>query len=336
MDLSIIVINYKSARLVLDCLESVYQQTHRYSFEVIIVDNDSRDDCKEKVMAKYPATRWIQMDYNAGFARANNAGFAITQGEYILLLNADTIILDGAIDKSIQLLQQQPDASGCGVQLLHTDGTNQISGAYNIKGGLNALLPLPYLGNLVRYLGYRFNSIIPSIQTFPDKIEIDWIVGAYILVKRSVLAKSGLFDEDFFMYMEEVEWCGRLQKQGKLYLFSEPRVIHILGGTSNDYYNTTESGNTKQIWNRKGRQVIVSTALRIRKQLGLGWFLVVSSVYIFEVPFFFVCLLIDTIFSLGKSKHNWKSFIAYTKSIGIASRYFARMLFNKPYFYKVP
>src|ERR1700741_5349171 len=117
MDLSIIIINYKSTQLVLDCLDSVYQQTHQHSFEIIIVDNDSKDDCKEKVLAKYPAIRWIQMDYNAGFARANNAGFAIAQGEHILLLNADTIILDGAIDKSIVLLQQQKDAAGCGVQL---------------------------------------------------------------------------------------------------------------------------------------------------------------------------------------------------------------------------
>jgi len=335
MDLSIIIINYKSTQLVLDCLDSVYQQTHQHSFEIIIVDNDSKDDCKEKVLAKYPATRWIQMDYNAGFARANNAGFAIAQGDHILLLNADTIILDGAIDKSIALLQQQKDASGCGVQLLHTDGTNQISGAHNIKGGLNALLPLPYLGRLVRYLGYRFKATVPSIHEFADKTKVDWIVGAYILVKRSVLSKSGLFDEDFFMYMEEIEWCGRLQQQGPLYLFSEPKVIHILGGTSNDYYKTTESGNTKQIWNKKGRQVMVSTALRTRKQLGIGWFLVIVSAYILEIPVFFVGLLIDTILSAGKPGYSWKNFGAYTKSIIISSRYFVRMFFGKPYFYKV-
>jgi GT2 family glycosyltransferase len=335
MDLSIIIINYKSTQLVLDCLDSIYTQTDQHSFEIIIVDNDSKDDCKEKALSRYPTIRWVQMDYNAGFARANNAGFAIAEGDYILLLNADTIILDGAIDKSITLLQQQKDAAGCGVQLLHTDGTNQISGAHNIKGGLNALLPLPYLGSLVRYLGYRFKTTIPSIHDFADKTKVDWIVGAYILVKKSVLSKSGLFDEDFFMYMEEIEWCGRLQRQGTLYLFSEPKVIHILGGTSNDYYNTTERDNTKEIWNKKGRQVIVSTALRTRKQLGMGWFLVLVATYIAEIPIFFFGLLIDTILSAGKSSYSWKNFGAYTKSILLSCRYFARMVFSKAYFYKV-
>ncbi len=77
MDVSIIIINYKSTRLVLDCLDSIYKQTHRHSFEIIIVDNNSKDDCKEKVLATYPSAHWIEMGYNAGFARANNAGMTV-------------------------------------------------------------------------------------------------------------------------------------------------------------------------------------------------------------------------------------------------------------------
>ena len=85
MDLSVIIINYKSAKLVLDCVESIYRQTHKYLFEIIIVDNNSEDDCKEQVLSKYPDVQWLQLDYNAGFARANNAGIAIAKGEFILL-----------------------------------------------------------------------------------------------------------------------------------------------------------------------------------------------------------------------------------------------------------
>ena len=190
MDLSIIIINYKSAKLVLDCVQSIYQQTQQYSFEIIIVDNDSKDDCKEKVLAAHPQAKWLQTGYNAGFARANNAGIRIANGEYVLILNADTIILDNAIDKSIALLKKEIEGVGCGVQLLNTDGSNQISGAHFIKGGLNTLLPLPYLGKLIRYLGYRFKSTIPSVQTITDKIEVDWVVGAYILVKKDTLQKE--------------------------------------------------------------------------------------------------------------------------------------------------
>lgn len=335
MDVSIIIINYKSAKLVLDCVESIYQQTHQYSFEIIIVDNDSKDDCKEKVLASYPDTRWLQTGYNAGFARANNAGIRIANGEYVLILNADTIITNGAIDKSLALLKNEKDGVGCGVQLLNTDGSNQISGAHFIKGGLNTLLPLPYLGKLIRYLGYRLKSTIPSVQTITDKIEVDWVVGAYILVKKETLQKAGLMDEDFFMYAEEIEWCSRLRKQGKLFLFAEPKVIHIGGGTSSDYYTTSENENSKNLWNKKGRQIIVSNMLRIRKQFGIIWFLIIAGTYIVEIPIFFFGLLIQAIFTGGKATYSFKNWIDYVKNMGVLLRYFFKIFFNKPYFYKV-
>ena len=335
MDLSIIIINYKSAKLVLDCIESIYQQTKQYSFEIILVDNDSNDDCKEKVLSKFPDTRWVQTGYNAGFARANNTGIRIAKGEYVLILNADTIITDGAIDKSITLLKLESDAVGCGVQLLNTDGSNQISGAHFIKGGLNTLLPLPYLGKLIRYLGYRFKSTIPSVQTIENKIEVDWIVGAYIIVKKQTLEFSGLMDEDFFMYAEEIEWCGRLRKQGKLYLFAEPKVIHIGGGTSSDYYTTTENENSKNLWNKKGRQIIISNMLRIRKQFGVAWFLIITATYIIEIPIFFFGVLISQFFKKGNAAYSWQNVKDYSKNISILIKYFIKMLLNKPYFYKV-
>lgn len=319
----------------MDCLDSIYLQTKQYSFEVILVDNDSEDDCKEKILSKYAKTIWLQTGYNAGFARANNAGIRIAKGEYILILNADTIVTNGAIDKSITLLKQQPDGVGCGVQLLNTDGSNQISGAHFVTGGLNTLLPLPYLGKLIRYLGYRFKSTIPSIQTIDDKIEVDWIVGAYIMVKKQILEKSGLMDEDFFMYAEEIEWCGRLRKQGKLYLFAEPKVIHIGGGISSDYYTTTENENSKNLWNLKGRQIIVSNMLRIRKQFGMAWFLIIIATYVYEIPIFFFGLLISKIFTGGKQEYSWQNLIDYSKNISILLKYFFKMLLNKPYFYKV-
>ena len=335
MDLSIIIINYKSAALVLDCIESIYSQTSRHTFEIILVDNDSKDDCREQVQTKYPEVQWLETGYNAGFARANNAGIEISRGKYILLLNADTIILDGAIDKSITLLSQHPEAVGCGVQLLNIDGSDQISGAHFVKGGLNTLLPLPYLGRLIRYLGYSLKTTVPSVTTVQDAIKVDWIVGAYMLVKKEVLAKSGLLDSDFFMYAEEIEWCSRLRKQGALYLFSEPKVIHIQGGTSSNYYDTKEVQNTYNLWNKKASQIIVSNVLRVRKQFGIFWFLLIFGTYVFEVPLFFCCLLIEKMFKGSKARYSFENLKGYTKNIGILIRYFFKMLSNRPYFYKV-
>ncbi len=335
MDVTIIIINYKSAKLVVDCIDSIYEQTHQYQFEIILVDNDSQDDCKEQVLGKYPAVRWLQTGYNAGFARANNAAISIADGEYILLLNADTIILDNAIDKSISLMKATPDAVGCGVQLLNTDGSTQISGAHFIKGGSNALLPLPYLGSLVRYAGYKLKSTIPSVQDVHQDTAVDWVVGAYMMVKKEVLKKSGLMDEDFFMYSEEIEWCARLRKQGKLILFAEPKVIHLKGGTSSDYYNTAENENGENLWNKKARQIIVSNMLRIRKQYGIGYFLLINGFYVFDVAVFFFCLLLSKIFTGGKGRYSWEIFFGFTSNILILQRYFIKILFNQKHFYKV-
>jgi GT2 family glycosyltransferase len=335
MDISIIIINYKSAGLIMDCIESIYRQTFKNSFEIILVDNNSHDDCEARVMAKYPATRWLQTGYNAGFGRANNAGFEVAKGDLVLLLNADTIIMDGAIDKCAALLRQHDEAAGCGVQLLNPDGSNQISGAFDVKGGLNSLLPLPYTGNVVRSLGYLLKSTVPSLKQFKDATEIDWIVGAFIMVKKDLLKKSGYFDTDFFMFAEEIEWCSRLRKNGKLLLFSEPKVIHLLGGTSGDYYSTTENENGKNVWNAKGRQIIISNMLRIRKQLGLHWLFVNAFIYLLNVPVFFICLLFDKLINRKKARFSWSNFGGYFTNMLTLLRYLPRMILNKPYFYKI-
>lgn len=319
----------------MDCLQSIVQQTKPGSYEVIVVDNDSRDGAKEKILTAFPEVKWLQLDYNAGFARANNAGMKIAKGDFYLILNADTIILDKAIDKSIALLKSYPGAVGCGIQLLNTDGSTQISGAHFIKGGLNTLLPLPYLGRLIRWLGYKFKSTIPSVQHVQQDMEVDWVVGAYMLVKAEAITRSGMFDEDFFMYAEEIEWCARLRKQGKLILFAEPEIIHIGGGTSGDYYNTEESENGKNLWNLKGRQILVSNMVRIRKQFGAGWFLLIAAIYIFEVPVFAFCLLVDTMINGSRAKFKWKNVKDYAANTAVFMKYFFTILLNKRYFYKV-
>ena len=105
MDLSIIIINYKSPHHVLACIESIYKETQKHSFEIIVVDNDSGDDSEIKIRGAFPDVIWTQSGYNAGFARANNIGIRASKGEYILVLNADTIITENALDKTIDLFK---------------------------------------------------------------------------------------------------------------------------------------------------------------------------------------------------------------------------------------
>jgi GT2 family glycosyltransferase len=336
MDLSIIIINYKSTQLVLDCMESIYAQTHRHSFEIIVVDNYSEDNnSKEKILDKYPSVQWLQMNYNSGFARANNAGIKIASGDAILLLNADTIILDNAIDKTLDLFAQYPQAAGCGVQLLNVDRTHQASGAHVMRGGLNMLLPLPYLGRALKKLGQQFNVTPPSVVNVPEVLSVDWIVGAFLLVRKNILHSSGLLDEDFFMYAEEIEWCSRLKKQGDLLLFSTPEVIHIGGGTSSDYYNADENMNGRNLWDKKARQERLSNLLRVRKQFGIAWFIFITFAYFIEIPIFFFGLLAEKIVNPKRVWYKWEHVWGYTKNVLVMLTYFFKILANKPYFYKV-
>jgi GT2 family glycosyltransferase len=335
MDLSIILVNYKSPQLVLDCVQSIYEQTKAISFEILIVDNASADNSKEIITTAYPKVKWIQLDYNAGFARGNNAAIKVAAGELILLLNTDTIVVENALDKAVALFKQEKNIAACGVQLLNTDGSNQISGAHFVKGGLNLLLPLPYLGKFIRYWGYKLKTRVPSITSIEDKVVVDWIVGAFILTSKSIIEKAGMLDQDFFMYAEEIEWCSRLQKQGEMYLFAEPKVIHIGGGTSGDFYDTTESENGKNMWNRKGRQVLVSLVLRIRKQYGLLWYFIMLALLTIEIIIFPLGLLIENILTLGKAKYQWLSVKNYFVNVLHLYKYLPKMIGNKPYFYKV-
>ena len=155
MQLSIIIINYKSVQLVIDCLQSIFNQNSKITCEIIVVDNDSKDNSREKIKNIFPGARYMGMNYNSGFARANNEAIKKADGEVVLLLNADTIIENNAIEKCYNSFINS-EYVACGVQLLNVDGTPQISGNYVMRGGLNYLLPLPFLGSRVKIYCIHF------------------------------------------------------------------------------------------------------------------------------------------------------------------------------------
>src|SRR5687767_5030680 len=140
MVLSIVIVNYKTPQLTVDCLNTVYGQSKDVDFEVIVVDNDSNDHSQEKISEAFPGIRWLQMDYNAGFARANNAAIRESRGDVVLLLNSDTLNVNNAIGNCFKLFMSSTYVA-CGVQLLNVDGSPQISVNYVMTGGLNHLLP---------------------------------------------------------------------------------------------------------------------------------------------------------------------------------------------------
>jgi GT2 family glycosyltransferase len=328
---SIIIVNYKTPVLVIDCLQTIFDKSVSSNIEVIVVDNFSQDDSESKVTTSFPQVRWIQMDYNSGFTRANNAGIRAANGEVILLLNSDTLNENNAIIKCFDRFAAS-DYCACGVQLLNSDRSPQISGNYFIKGGLNQLMALPYMGSVIRWLGYTLKVRKTNVQEAAGTVEVDWINGAFLMVKKGAMEKAGLMDEDFFLYFEEIEWCSRLQKTGRMCIYGDLNVVHLQGATTNEVFGSTGKGYYN-LYDRKGLQIMVSALLRIRKQYGIGWFLFHLLAYWVTIPVFFIGILLT--FPFRRNSYSFTQFGGYAENCGKALLLSGRIIINKPYFYKV-
>jgi GT2 family glycosyltransferase len=333
MKLSIIIVNYKTPQLVLDCIRSVYQSGTN-GFETIVVDNFSNDDTEALLKEHFSEVVFLQMGYNAGFARANNAGIKIAKGDVYLLLNSDTLVVGDAINSSLQKLEKAKEYAACGVQLLNVDGSPQISGNYIMKGSLNNLLPLPYVGKILKAVAGLFNVKKPHVPNATGIVEVDWINGAYLMVKKTAVDKAGLLDEDFFLYAEEAEWCSRLKKHGKLCIYGDDHVTHLQGQSANDAFDSGSTGYAN-IFDKKGLQILLSNFVRIRKEFGVGWFLVHLFFYICTIPFFFVGLVFSKMIYGSKAGYNFLQFRGFASNVGFLLRYTPRIISNRPYFYKV-
>jgi len=228
--LSIIVVSYNTVELLKDCLRSIYRNREALSLEVIVVDNGSWDGSAEMLNREFPDVHLIRNQENRGFAAANNQGIRIAKGEYILLLNPDTVLLEGSLGETLQFMKSHPEAGIVGVRLLNQDGTIQQS-CRSFPTVLNVLFEALFLykvfprSRLVGkyYMGW-FNY---------DRVqEVDVVLGAFMMVRRSVFEKIGMFDEQFFMFTEETDFCIRAKRTGlKTYFFPGAEVIHV-GGQS--------------------------------------------------------------------------------------------------------
>ena len=333
MDLSVIIVNYKSGALILDAIRTVIEQTTAITYEIIVADNNSQDNSQQLIMQQYPQVRWVQLDYNAGFARANNAGMRIALGDLLLLLNPDTLVLDHALDTSVQRFRESSHAA-CSVQLLNPDGSPQITGNYFMKGGLNHLLPLPYWGALLRRLGYALNTKVPNVRSAQTEQIVDWINGAFLMVKRTTIAQIGMMDEDFFLYAEETEWCSRIKRAGTLVVYGDLHVVHLQGETAQATFESSDKGYY-DLYSHKGLQLMVSNHLRVRKQYGVGWFLVLLLNYTFAVPLAFICSFLENLFRLRNPFRYWKQ--AWQLGANVCRLWLLtpKIIRNQPYFYKL-
>lgn len=230
MDVSIIIVNWNTKKLLKDCLRSIYEQTHNIGFEVIVVDNCSSDGSTEMVRAEFPKVILMGNKENRGFAAANNQAIAITRGRYILLLNSDTVILDKAIEKTVSFADAHPEAAASGCRVLNPDSSVQTT-CFMFPSILNMLLSSTYLYKL--FPGSKFFG--REQMTWWDRNdvrEVDVVTGCFILVRREAIEQVGILDERFFMYGEETDWCYRMKKNGWKIMFTPVGQIIHFGGQS--------------------------------------------------------------------------------------------------------
>ena len=228
MKLSVIIVNYKVKHYLEQCLRSVAEASRGIAVEVIVVDNASGDGSVEYLRERFPDVTIIASEENLGFARANNLAIRNSHGQYVLLLNPDTIVAEDTFRDFIGFMDSTPDAGGCGAYMLHTDG----SFAPESRRGL----PTPFVA-FCKMSGLA--SLFPKSRTFGryymrylnenevNRIEI--MSGAFMFLRRDALDKAGLLDEDFFMYGEDIDLSYRILKAGYNNYFLPSRILHYKG-----------------------------------------------------------------------------------------------------------
>lgn len=230
MDVSVIIVNYHTADLIADCLNSVVEKTEGLQYEVIIVDNNSQPDLKDIIKTKTGMTEgedlhYIPLKENIGFGRANNEGLKVARGRNVFFLNPDTILLNNAIKILSDFLDQNKEAGACGGNLFGEDLKEAHSFRRFLPGirwEINELLN-NFPQKIVYGNNYNFNHTGRVIET-------GFVTGADLMVKREVLAKVGGFSPLFFMYYEETDLCARIWKRGwKIYNVPSAHIQHLEG-----------------------------------------------------------------------------------------------------------
>jgi GT2 family glycosyltransferase len=230
MKLSIIILCWNDRKVIADCLQSIFANTHSTAFEVIVSDNGSTDGSVEFIRTSYPSVQVIENGRNLRFAKANNVGIRASRSEYVLILNPDTIIHDGTLDRIVALADQHPEAGAFGCRVLNSDGSYQVSARplASFRGEWIAAFYLRALG----HLNERFTCDFYAGWDGKTQRPVGWVSGCFILVRSELLKSIGGFDEQFFYYYEDMDLCRRIWQAGYPILYMPNATITHLGGQS--------------------------------------------------------------------------------------------------------
>ena len=228
--LTVIVVNFNGGPIVRQCLDHLWPQM-RDGWEAVLVDNASGDGSADGLERSFPGLSVVRNRENVGFARANNQAIEQTDGDYVLLLNPDVVVAPGALAAAIEFLEDTPDVSILGPKILLPDGRLDPAAHRSFKTPATYLYRVTGLSRLFprhRSFGRYYLSYLDE-----DAIaDVDSVVGAFLLIRRSVIDRIGLLDERFFMYCEDEDWCWRAKAAGGRVVYHPGIVVHHRKGSS--------------------------------------------------------------------------------------------------------
>jgi len=235
-NLAIVVLSWNTRELLEKCLRTLYEVSGGMEIEILVIDNGSLDGSQQMVREKFPQARLVVNEKNLGFAGGNNLGIKLTTTPFILLLNSDAFVTDGALELLLAIMKEHPKAGIVGAHLLNRDGSFQASHTH-FPGLWQEFLILTGLGRL--WHGKFYPSRGAEVEKGPQIV--DYVEGACLLVRREAFEQVGGLSEDFFMYAEEVDWCYAMRQAGwEVWYQPEARIVHYGGASSNNRRTSRE------------------------------------------------------------------------------------------------
>ena len=269
--ISVLIVTYNSATLLRPCLDSLLAQDYP-DCEILVVDNASRDDTTSIIHRHYPQVKLIASDSNLGFGNANNLALKQASGDLIVLLNPDATLAPDCLQQAVAHMQQQPEV-GMGGGLLQGPNQEWQPSARQFPSLLNELLVLSGLAN--RFPKSNFCGRFDRSWADPNQTaSVDWVPGAFAILRRDLIQRIGLFDPRFFLYYEEVDLCRRIHQAGYTVQYWPDLVITHIGGASSETVNElafSSSGKQLTLWRMR------SQLLYYRKWHGLlySWLIMI-------------------------------------------------------------
>jgi hypothetical protein len=222
VELSIVIVNYNDKAHLESCLSSLEADAQELNLEILVVDNNSSDGSQEFIEKRFPKIKLIRNKENKGFSRANNQAIRESRGEFILFLNTDTVLLPKTIELLLEEMKRNPKAGALGPALLK--GANVYQASFGRK--------VSFFSEVLHkcFLNPYYKLLLKIVQ---KKREVGWLSGACLIVRRDILDEVGLFDENFFLYFEDIDLCFRIKKRGwKLVYFPQAKIFHEGGVTT--------------------------------------------------------------------------------------------------------